>query len=254
MYNLKNECQSIVKVSRQYCQRCNLQYRPQWDLLIIIALVTGMRRAELLNCTWSDIDFEEQVVNITPKENTDSTWHWEIKDSDERTLPLTNEAVQILVDHQSKQPEGYPYVFVPVARYDYIQTLRTEGKWKFTDARLKVVNNFTRQFEEILKTANVKKGQFHDLRRTAITNWFANGMSENDVMVLAGHSNFATTHDFYLAVADNLVGRARRAVAQSPMSNFGAFWCSDKIGPEIKKAGSRKDLPANILSNGQGRT
>ena len=66
--------------------------------------------------------------------------------------------------------------------------------------RLKVVNNFTPQSERILEAAKVKKGQFHDLRRTAITNWFANGMSENDVMTLAGHSNFATTHEFYLAV------------------------------------------------------
>lgn len=220
------ECQRMAKVSRQYCQEWNLQYRPQWDLMIIIALMTGMRRAELWNCTWSDIDFEEQVINITPKENTESTWRWDIKDADERTLPLTDEVTQFLVDQQSKQPEGYPYVFVPVARYDYIQTLRAEGKWKFTDARLKVINNFRRQFETILATAKVRKGQFHDLRRTAITNWFANGMSENDVMVLAGHSNFATTHEFYLAVADDLIDRARKAAAKSPVSNFGAFWCN----------------------------
>jgi len=44
--------------------------------------------------------------------------------------------------------------------------------------------------------------------------WFANGMSEYDVMALAGHSSFATTHEFYLAVADDLVHRARGATAQ----------------------------------------
>ena len=33
-------------------------------------------------------------------------------------------------------------------------------------------------------------------------------------MVLAGHSSFATTHEFYLAVADNLVHGARAATAQ----------------------------------------
>jgi len=44
--------------------------------------------------------------------------------------------------------------------------------------------------------------------------WFANGMSEYDVMTLAGHSSFATTHKFYLAVADDLVHRARVATAQ----------------------------------------
>ena len=45
--------------------------------------------------------------------------------------------------------------------------------------------------------------------------WFANGMSEHDVMVLAGHASFATTHEFYLAVSDDLVHRARAATAQS---------------------------------------
>jgi len=33
-------------------------------------------------------------------------------------------------------------------------------------------------------------------------------------MRLAGHSDFATTHKFYLAVADDLVDRARVATAQ----------------------------------------
>ena len=78
---------------------------------------------------------------------------------------------------------------------------------------MKVVNNFRRQFNNIRGKAGVKKGTFHDIRRTAITMWFANGMSEHDVMVLAGHSNFATTHEFYLAVADDLVDRARVATA-----------------------------------------
>ena len=220
------ECQNILKVAQRYSLEWDLQYRPQWDLLVIVALTTGMRRAELLNCTWNDVDFEQQVINITPKEDTRDTWRWDIKDSDERTLPLTNEVTQLLVDHHAKQPEGYPYVFVPISRYDVIQTLRAKGQWKYSDSRLKVVNNFTPQFEKILKTAKVKKGQFHDLRRTAITNWFANGMGEHDVMVLAGHSNFATTHEFYLAVADDLVDRARRASAKSIDQNLLQICCS----------------------------
>jgi integrase len=190
-----------------------MQCSPRWDLLVIVALTTAMRRAELLNCTWTDIDFEKQIINITPKENTPNTWRWDIKDADERTLPLTDKVTQLLADHQSNQPEGYPYVFVPVQRYDFIQSLRAKGNWKYSDSRRKVINNFRRGFQRIQSMAGVPKGQFHDMRRTAITNWFANGMSENDVMVLAGHSNFETTHKFYLAVASDLVDRARKASA-----------------------------------------
>ncbi len=46
--------------------------------------------------------------------------------------------------------------------------------------------------------------------------WFANGMSEHDVMVLAGHASFATTHEFYLAVADDLISRAKVPTARGP--------------------------------------
>ena len=55
--------------------------------------------------------------------------------------------------------------------------------------------------------------------------WIANGMSEHDVMVLAGHASFATTHEFYLAVADDLIHRARAASAhglRQELVHFGA--------------------------------
>jgi hypothetical protein len=39
-------------------------------------------------------------------------------------------------------------------------------------------------------------------------------MSEYDAMILAGQSSFATTHRFYLAVADDLACRARVASSQ----------------------------------------
>ncbi len=109
-------------------------------------------------------------------------------------------------------PEGYPYVLVPAGRYDHIkQVLRPKGKWTLSNARNKVINNFTKQFNKILAIAHVDKGTFHDIRKTAITQWFRQRLSEYDVMTLAGHANFGTTHKFYLAVADDLIDRARQA-------------------------------------------
>ena len=198
----------------------------RWDLLITVALATGMRRGELLNCTWRDVDFVAETIEVCCKQNTKEIWQWLVKDTDHRTLPLTEEIVRMLVEHQTKQPEGYPYVFVPTERYDYIQgVLRPEGRWTLVDSSMKVVNNFRRQFNQILRRAGVNQGTFHDFRRTAISMWFANGMSEHDVMVLAGHASFATTHAFYLAVSDDLVQRARTATAQGlrqKVVHFGA--------------------------------
>jgi integrase len=220
------QCQRMLKAAQEYAAKWNPKTSVKWDLMITVGLATAMRRAELLNCTWADVDFDAQTIEVTPKENTKDIWEWRIKDTDHRTLPLTEEIVQMLVDHQAQQPEGYPYVFVPTARYDYIQNvLRPKGKWSLIDASMKVVNNLGRQFNKILRKAGIKKGTIQDIRRTAITMWFVNGMSEHDVMVLAGHSSFATTHEFYLAVADDLVDRARVATVQGlrqKMVHFGA--------------------------------
>ena len=78
-------------------------------------------------------------------------------------------------------------------------------------------------------------------------------MSEHDVMTLAGHSSFATTHKFYLAVADDLVDRARQATAQSFNQNLLQICCSSDFLKETKKDNNCTLLPANTLSNGQGR-
>ena len=209
------QCQRIQMAAQEYTAKWNPEKSINWDLMITVALATAMRRSELMNCTWADVDFDAQTIEVNLKENTKDTWKRFIKDAEHRTLPLTDEIVQMLVDHHTMQPEGYPYVFVPIARYDHIQNiLRPKGKWTLEDARLKVVNNFKRSFDKILRKAGVKTGTFHDIRRTVISMWFANGMSEYEVMRLAGHSDFATTHKFYLAVADGLVDRARVAVAK----------------------------------------
>ena len=76
-------------------------------------------------------------------------------------------------------------------------------------------------------------------------------MSEYDVMTLAGHSSFATTHKFYLAVADDLIHRARVATAQGLRQKLVQIGADASFGPQQKKASSRNCLPQNNLTNGQ---
>ena len=79
------------------------------------------RHGALLNLTWRDIGFERKTATVSPKQDTKYTWEWHIKDTDRRRLPLTDELVQLLAEHQAAQPEGYPYIFVPPHRYDHIR-------------------------------------------------------------------------------------------------------------------------------------
>ena len=232
-----DECDRLLKASADYVQEIDLQNNLKWDLLILMALSTGMRRGELLNLVWSDIDFSNQTITVSSKEGAVHTWRWLIKDSDHRVLPLTDRITQLLVEHQEGQPEGCPYVFVPRKRYDYIkEVLMPSGKWSLSDSRTNLIGNFYKQFSDIRKRAHVKKGTFHDFRRTALSNWFAGGMSEHDVMVLAGHSNFDTTHQFYLAVASDLVARARQIQSDVLNQNLVHFGANDFSGEKEKRS------------------
>jgi integrase len=206
----------------------------QWDLLILTALCTGMRRGELLNCTWRDIDFEKKAIYVSPKLDSVYTWAWQIKDTDRRTVPLTDELVQLLAEHHEVQPSGYPYVFIPPARYDHIQRLRQQGEWSARRGN-SPHNNFDRQFRLIREKAGIQEGEFHDLRRTCITNWFANGLGEFDVMRMAGHSNFETTRTFYLAIRHDLLDRARTASHQSMKEIFVARLLRAPSGDSAEK-------------------
>jgi len=183
-------------------------YPLRWDLLILTALVTGMRRGELLNLTWQDVDFERMTVEVSPKKDTAYTWAWNIKDTHRRTLALTEELITLLADHQAKQPSGNPYIFIPWERYRHIQNRRESGTWTMRHG-VCPVNNFTRHFQVVRDRAGLDRGEFHDLRRTCLTEWLSRGLSEHDVMTLAGHAEFETTRHFYLAVRDDLLDRAR---------------------------------------------
>ena len=211
----EDECSRLIKAAGEFQ---NLRFAKKrrnlvlidWELLVRTALCSGMRRGELLNATWKDVDFEKRTIDVAPKKETPETWEWHIKDTERRTLPLTDEIVKLLAKHHTEQPEGYPYVFIPPARYISIQQLRKQGKWSVQRGCVPL-NNFERQFKSILKIAGIVDAEFHDIRRTCLTNCLANGLQELDVMSMAGHASFETTRQFYLAVRGDLIERTREA-------------------------------------------
>jgi len=133
----EHECRMLIKTA----QDTTIGASFRWDIVFLLALTTAMRRGEILNTTWRDIDFENGQINVAPKKDTPFTWQWEIKDNERRRLPLTDEVIKLLTEHHSQQPDGFPYVFVLPQRYEYIQKLRKEGKWNQRKASCPA-NNF----------------------------------------------------------------------------------------------------------------
>jgi integrase len=202
-----DECRRLLKAARQY----ELKKTPvRWGILIQMCLETGMRRGELLNVTWDDIDFTRFTVDVSPKNDDVYTWEWHIKDTERRRLPLTAALVKLLAKHRASQAEGNPYVFVPSVRYEGIQESRRAGRWTVDAGRCPIAG-FSPRFRRIRFLANVQSGTFHDLRRTCLSNWVAQGLSLHEVKELAGHASIETTERFYLAVRKDFLDRARAA-------------------------------------------
>lgn len=202
-----DECRKLLEVARQY----ELKKTPvRWGILIQMCLDTGMRRGELLNTTWCDIDFKGFTVDVSPKKDHVTRWEWHIKDTERRRLPLTAELVKLLAEHKVSQPQDNPYVFVPDARYKGIQELRDAHKWTVNAGRCPLAG-FSSRFRRIRHLAKIESGTLHDLRRTCLSNWITQGLSLHEVKELAGHASIETTERFYLAVRKDFLDRARAA-------------------------------------------
>ena len=123
--------------------------------------------------------------------------------------PLTADLVKLLVEHQMSPPEGNPYVFVTMARYERIQEYRNSREWTVDKGR-SPVSKFCHHFNKILQLAGIETGTYHDLRRTCLSNRVAQGISLHEVKELAaGHAKIETTERFYLAVSKDVLDRAR---------------------------------------------
>ena len=103
--------------------------------MIIMAINTGMRRGEIFDLKWSDVDFNRRIVHVRQS-----------KSGRPRTIPL-NATAQTLLEGLQKTSE---YVFA---------SPKTKGR----------VNDVGRQFERAVTKAGLVDFHFHDLRHTAAT-------------------------------------------------------------------------------------
>ena len=208
MKQRKKTIAAIRYVSIQEYRKLINASNPWWRAIIAIAYGGGLRREEILNLIWQDIDFEKKQIHIQAKSNSSNLLDWEPKDHENRIIPITDQAIKLLTDLFANSIEGHPYVFVSPARLKILKTRKKKNPW---DQTPDTVNNIMRQFEGILKKAGIAKCTLHDLRRSAITNW-AQHLPIQVVQNLAGHSNITTTRKYYLAVLEEDMTKASKVI------------------------------------------
>ena len=175
-----------------------------WQAVIAVAYGSGLRREEILNLTWQDIDFVNKQIKVTPKDSTSQTIEWEPKDHEMRVVPMPNQAKQLLEDIRLICPRQHQYPFISPARLKHIRKRVMTGTW---NSLCHTQNNLIRDFEVIQRQAEIPKFTLHDLRRSAITNW-AQYLQIQVVQQLAGHSNITTTRKYYLMVRSEDINTA----------------------------------------------
>lgn len=181
-----------------------------WKTFLAVAYTSAGRKDELLNLTWTDINFEDNEIRFVPKKATEKLLSWEPKDHDSRTIPVPEKVIQLLVKLQNQADEFNPYVFISAPRLTKILERRAQGKW---NENSEVINNMLTRLKAYCKKAKVNEFCFHDLRRSCITNW-AKALPIHAVQELAGHSKIETTRKHYLSVGKSDRDMARKIQEQ----------------------------------------
>jgi integrase len=130
---------------------------PNWlRSLLITALHTGMRRGEILNLKWQDIDFKRKLLTVHKSKN-----------GEKRSIPLSSTLCDVLKDINVISISGKVF---PIS----VRSLRAA-------------------FEMTLEKAGVQDFHFHDLRHTFATRLVQAGVDFYRVKELLGHKSISMT-------------------------------------------------------------
>lgn len=121
--------------------------------IISIALETAMRRSEICNLRWENIDKKKRVVKL-----------FDTKNGESRQVPLSLEALKVL---KTKPRNISGKVF----------SLRADS--------------VTKAFERCCKRAGIDDLRFHDLRHEATSRFFERGFNIMEVSSITGHKDLA---------------------------------------------------------------
>ena len=165
--------------------------------LVIFAVNTGLRQAELINLRFSQINVDNKTLVL------DNRYHT-TKSKKIRTIPLNDKALNIVMKRTSDDKE------------DYIFTLNNEpikADW--------LVHNF-KKF--VIKGGLNPKLNFHTLRHTFASNLVQRGVSIYTVSKLLGHADVKTTQIYAHLRNDDL----RNAVKTLDQEGFLSCSLSEK--------------------------
>jgi integrase len=128
--------------------------------VVMIALATGMRRGEILNLKWGDVDLDTGKMVIR-----------ESKNGEVRVVYVTELALQELRKH---------------AQEHMFQT-----QWVFPNKNVNGPASISHSWNMAVNRAGIDNFKFHDLRHTAASYLAMNGASLAEIAEILGHKTLA---------------------------------------------------------------
>lgn len=164
----------------------------KFELPYRFVLQTGLRCGELMGLKWSDIDYNENVINISRSINVQSEVGDPKSDNGFRKIPLTEEALEILKLQKQKIKE---YKVIDFSNAEYI----------FVNKNGHITNNVTYDISlrAICKKYDLPHISMHILRHTFATRCIEAGMKPKVLQIIMGHSNLNITMDLYVHITDD---------------------------------------------------
>ena len=171
-----------------------LQNEPlKYRAMITLLLYSGMRRGELCGLTWSDVDFEENIIDIN-KSSLYVTGSGTIEDttktfSSQRVIKIPSPVMEILHEHRREQ------LGKRLALGDkWEDSGKVFTQWNGSPIYPRTVTSW---FAEFVKRNDLPHVSIHSLRHTNATLLIANGTDLRTVSKRLGHSNMTTTGNIY---------------------------------------------------------
>lgn len=169
------------------------------EALFCFALQTGLRCSELCGLTWSNVNLADNELYVRKclmytydSKTKKLTWHWTTPKSNAgvRTVPLTQEAKNILKEQKAKNKK---ITITNPEWQDLIFLTRNGGPF---------VNNNLNQTLHTVKTkwggVNPPQLSMHTLRHTFATRCAESGMSAKILQTILGHSDISMTMNRYV--------------------------------------------------------
>ena len=147
-----------VEEIQQLLEASSVPFRP----ILITALHTGMRRGEILNLRWPDVDLKNRMIVVQ-----------ESKSGRKRMIPIDDTLYNTLYSLPSRFQKGYA---LP-------SPLNPENR------RFDVL----RQWRNVIKKTELENVRFHDLRHTFASHLVMAGVDLVTVKELLGHASLTMT-------------------------------------------------------------